>query len=403
MSGTNPNSEFADQDSPVRSTSESVSHRTTATRSRTAPLEDAPADAPTKSSASVPFTLIVFSLSLVLVRWLMPALVEDLHYAIERGKQRARYDVADERLGSNPLAGISHTSKLVAQRIAPSVVHIDTQRDSTSTSSEPQREVRGQGSGVVLTTDGEILTNHHVIRGAQEIYVTLSDDRRARADVVGVDESNDLALLKVSKMDNLVAASWGDSDDIEDGSMVWAAGSPFGLSKSTTFGIVSATERLIEGKRFLQSDVPVQEGNSGGPLVNSLGQVIGINTAIIGPSFRGISFSIPANSAAESLQRMRDSPRIPVGWLGVRLLRPELEQGARIGLVLAGSPAEKAGIAIGDIITHWGHQAIESPSQLSRLVRATEVDQTIRVTVIRASSSSEEGIDIQVASKPLQF
>ena len=224
--------------------------------------------------------------------------------------------------------------------------------------------------------------------------------------MVGVDGERDLALLKIRGVEDLIPATWGDSDEIENGSMVWAAGSPFGLSKSTTFGIVSATDRRIDGRsgqQYLQSDVPVQSGNSGGPLVNSLGQVVGINTAILGPSFQGISFSIPAKSAMESYQRMLEAPRVEEGWLGVRLFRPELHQGAKIGLVLAGSPAEKAGITTGDIITHWGLQPVDSPASLSELVRRTKVSEKVRVTLIRASTASKEGVDVTVEPKPLQF
>ena len=359
-----------------------------------------------KSSAAV--TLIVFVGSLLLVRWLMPHLVEELHYAIERGKQRARHDLADEQLASNPLAGISSASKFVAQRIAPSVVHIDTARETAvpRTETDTDREIRGQGSGVVLTSDGQILTNHHVIRGAEAITVTLSDDRKLEATVIGVDDDSDLALLQLDGVDDLIPAVWGDSDEIENGSMVWAAGSPFGLSKSTTFGIVSAIDRRLDGRNsepYFQTDVPVQAGNSGGPLVNAMGQVVGINTAILGPSFHGISFSIPAKSALESYQRMLDTPQAEVGWLGVRLFRPDIHIGAKIGLVLSGSPAEKAGITTGDIITHWGPDPVDSPASLSSMVRRTKVNEKVRVTLIRAASEAEEGVDVTVESKPLQF
>lgn len=357
------------------------------------------------SKTSAALTLVIFMASLLLVRWLMPNLVEEVHYAIERGKQRARYDVADERLTGDPLSGLSTASKLVAQRIAPSVVHIDTSRERlVDVSMTEERELHGQGSGVILSDDGEVLTNYHVIRGAEKITVTLSDDRQCEAIVVGVDDKLDLALLQLQDVADLIPAEWGDSDELDNGSMVWAAGSPFGLSKSTTFGIVSATGRNIDkDQEYLQSDAVVQAGNSGGPLVNSIGQVVGINTAIIGPSFQGVSFSIPSKVAMASYQRMLEAPQVPVGWLGVRLATPKAFGGAQIGLVMSGSPAEQAGIGTGDIITHWGEQRVDSPASLSELVRRTKIDEMVRVTVIRAASSSEEGINVKVGPKPLQF
>ena len=193
------------------------------------------------SKVSASLTLVVFMASLLMVRWVMPSLVEELHYSIERGKQRARHDWAESKLSANPLAGFSNASELVAQKIAASVVHIDTTRGNLEPSEFATEElIRGQGSGVVVTGDGQILTNFHVIKSAERIQVTLSDHRRRAAHVIGVDPARDLALLQLDGAEDLIPAEWADSKQVVNGSMVWAAGSPAGYSNSTTFGIVSA-------------------------------------------------------------------------------------------------------------------------------------------------------------------
>ena len=370
--------------------------------------EQAPAGAEASSSkASAALTLLVFMAALVLVRWLMPGLVEEVHYAIERGKQRARSEVAEVSLQGDPLASLSLASRLVTQRIAPSVVHIDTSRESmTVPKYSLDRELRGQGSGVIMTSDGEILTNYHVIGGAEQILVTFSDDRQREAEVIGVDPLTDLALLKVRKASELIPAEWGNSDELENGAMVWAAGSPFGLSKSTTFGIVSAKGRNLKRAghhEYLQSDAVVQAGNSGGPLVDATGKVVGVNTAILGTSFQGVSFSIPSNVVLESYEKMRDGADAKAGWLGVRLAKLDEGSGVRIGLVMADTPAEAAGILEGDIITHWDDRPVDSPAQLSALVGRTPVSTVVKVRLFRTASSSDETVEVTVGAKPLQF
>ncbi len=356
--------------------------------------------ADSESKASIAWTLIVFMLSLVLLRFIMPGLVEEVHYAIERGKQRARYDIADDQLSKTSHSDISAISKLVTQRIAPSVVHIDTTRSGNG-------ETDGQGSGVVLSTDGEIVTNYHVIAGAEEVLVTLYDDQEFLAKVIGVDESDDLALLKIDSPVELIPATWGDSEALETGSMVWAVGSPFGLSKSTTFGILSAKGRRSREqgtyKVFLQSDAAVHAGNSGGPLVDSLGHVVGINTAIIGRSFQGVSFSIPSNRAQRVYDNVLSKPTEERGWLGVRLASlPGDEPGVMISShVTRHSPAQLAGIRKGDVIKGWNDVLVDSPSDLSRLVGSASIDEDVRLIVERQAERTT--MVVKIGARPLQF
>ncbi len=182
----------------------------------------------------------------------------------------------------------------------------------------------GQGSGVIMEASGYILTNNHVIKGANDIQVSLADGRKAKATVVGRDKEADLAVLKIDA-DKLVAATFGDSEGVETGALVWAVGSPFGLERTITSGILSAKHRagLSANPRqdFLQTDAAVNPGNSGGPLVDAGGKVIGINTAIVGDSYQGISFAIPSNVAREIYTAHQSGPRL--AW------RPPGADGAR--------------------------------------------------------------------------
>ncbi len=371
------------------------------------------------ASSSVTVTVLVFVSALALVRFIVPALVEELHYSMERGKQRAQFESAEKLLDGQPLAQLSQSSQLVSQRIAPSVVHIDTTRKPGVTLPKDEsyfrfgeakgREVLGQGSGVIIEETGEILTNHHVIRGAERIFVTLSDDRRVRATVIGVDSQTDLAVLKINA-DGLIPATWGDSDALREGALVWAAGSPFGLSKTITFGILSAKDRRSDdqGIEFLQSDVAVSPGNSGGPLVNSQGHVVGINTAIIGPS---VSLAIPSSTARDVYERMRTGDYVQQGWLGVRLASISAQQVPRLGTPQGAfiaeffdehsSPARRAGIERGDVITRWDGRTVDSPQTLTNLVARTEVDAHVQVEIVR--HGDKQTLQVEVGERPLQL
>ncbi len=373
------------------------------------------------SAPSLALTLLLTIAGIFIVRAIMPTLVEQVYYSMERGKQRAQFDVASEQLSGEPIAQLSKASQLVSRRIAPSVVHIDTRREKLSLGpdfklggvelvSREEFEISEQGSGVIMSDDGEILTNHHVIKGAEQIRVTLCDNRSVEARVIGIDRVADLALLKIDDVDGLVPAIWSDSDSLREGAFVWAAGSPYGLSKTTTFGILSATERTDGPYRsYLQSDAAVSPGNSGGPLVDATGGVVGINTAIVGHVFQGISLAIPSNRAIDVYERIL-KPQVESktverdGWLGVRFAEngKDVGRGALIaGLIDGDSPAKVAGIRPGDLVTSWNERTVRSDSMLRAFVANTDVDSVVTLTIQRAGDSRQ--VDVTIGAKPLQF
>jgi len=278
-----------------------------------------------------------------------PTVIRRFQYANTYGIEKAKVDVALEGLGQLDklnLQGLEAASRLVAQRVGPGVVHIRTarvgggggpvdERQFLCGLPQPRKQTLGQGSGVVMDESGFIVTNNHVIDGATGILVQLSDGSSVPAKVIGTDPLTDLAVLKINSPD-LIAMPWGDSDQLEVGDLVWAVGSPFGLDRSVTFGIVSAKNRrgvtASPYQSFLQSDAAVNPGNSGGPLVNIRGEVVGINTAIVGESYQGISFAIPATTAEEVYQRIKSTGKVARGWLGVALQEVDEEIAREAGL-----------------------------------------------------------------------
>ncbi|MEZ6075707.1 MAG: trypsin-like peptidase domain-containing protein [Pirellulaceae bacterium] len=271
---------------------------------------------------------------------LVPSLVESIRYGWYRGQLRAEYEVSGQQLQHISLDSLAEVSQLVSRRVGPSVVHINLLRDEATISHfesifgthHPTMRLEGQGSGFVVDTAGHILTNTHVVSGGGVIEVTLCDGRRLPAEVVGVDELTDLAVLKI-KADGLMAVEWGDSDAVVAGTPVWAAGSPFGLQQTVTFGIISGKHRVdFRATRYdknvpggtaygdmMQSDVALNPGNSGGPLVNSKGEVIGVNAAILGETFHGVSFSIPSKVASHVASELIARGEVTRGWLSVSL------------------------------------------------------------------------------------
>ncbi|MCI0358704.1 MAG: trypsin-like peptidase domain-containing protein [Planctomycetaceae bacterium] len=365
--------------------------------------------------------LLAFLAVLLGISYLVPLIAENTQYALTRGRQRAEHDFALEHLPGSPLVELSRASQMVSQAVAPSVVHINTQGNEPDIPTFPMRSMRnqiptqGQGSGIIVDTDGYILTNLHVINQASDIWVTLADGRKVKGQIVSRDNETDLALLKIDA-EKLTAIRWGDSDQAEPGAMVWAMGSPFGLERSITSGILSAKNRAgLAGtayQNFLQTDTAVNPGNSGGPLVNTEGQVIGVNTAIVGEAYQGISFAIPSNVAKAVFERLRDEGKVRRGWLGVELDRitdphardiglPDAK-GAYIVRVLTqedgGSPAAKAGIQAGDVVLKWNNQPVTDPAQLSNAVAETEIGSKATVVVFR--QGQEMQFDITVGLRP---
>jgi serine protease Do len=262
------------------------------------------------------------------------------------------------------------------------------------------RKATSLGSGFVIDPAGYIVTNNHVIADADQITVILHDNTNLKAEVVGRDTKTDVAVLKVKADEPLVAASWGDSDKARVGDWVLAIGNPFGLGGSVTAGILSARQRDINSgpyDDFLQTDAAINRGNSGGPMFNMDGQVIGINTAIYSPSGGsiGIGFAIPSNLAKEVAEELIREPDHTVhrGWLGVRIqgVTPEIAEslgldkahGALVAGVNEGGPAQKGGIRPGDVITGFDGRPVVDMRHLPRLVAETRVGKTVPVTLWR--------------------
>ena len=375
---------------------------------------------PRRGGSSLPVLLWVLCGSLVLLtlRYLVPHYVEEMNYAAARGRQRAEVEIAAEGLGELKLDSLSIAYQLVSKRVSPSVVHIQTEK--TSTYSVPPDELKflfgtpetfrsqGQGSGVIMDEEGYILTNNHVVQGASGIHVSLNEGRTVPARIIGEDWPTDLALIKIETK-GLLAAEWGNSDRLEVGALVWAVGSPFGLDQSITAGIVSAKDRQAgPHQQFLQTDAAVNPGNSGGPLVDALGRVVGINTAIVGRSYQGISFAIPSMIAQEIYEELKLNGSVARGWLGVgqddvnsanaRRLGVNVEAGAVVVAVLSDSPALAAGIEPGDVIVRWNGQEVADAFSLTQLVVATEIDSTVDVVILR--DGQEMTLRVKVGLRP---
>ncbi len=262
----------------------------------------------------------------------------------------------------------------------------------------PHRE-QSLGTGFIISSDGYILTNNHVVNGADDVMVKLSDGREVKGEIKGVDEKVDLALIKINEKDQLPFAELGDSDTLEVGEWVMAIGNPFGLSHTVTAGIISAKGRVIGSgpyDDFIQTDASINPGNSGGPLFSSDGRVIGINTAIIAGGGSGIGFAIPISMAKTIVSQLRESGKVTRGYLGVRF-QPltadlaksfglESDKGALIASVEKDTPAEKAGLMAGDVIIEYDGKQISEGSELPRYVAATPVDKKVRIVIFRNGS-----------------
>jgi serine protease Do len=259
----------------------------------------------------------------------------------------------------------------------------------------PESKQRGMGSGVILSADGYILTNNHVVEGADQVTVTLEKEREYTARVVGHDPKTDLAVLKIDTKESLPVAPLGDSDVLRVGDWVMAIGNPFGLDHTVTAGIVSAKGRVIGAgpyDDFIQTDASINPGNSGGPLVNMRGEVIGINTAIA-PQGQGIGFAIPVNIAKNLLPQLMSTGKVTRGYLGIQMqtLTPALvkalklqeRQGALVSEVVPGSPAAQAGMQPGDVLVSFDGKPVDSAHGLAGIVAATPIGKDAMVTVLR--------------------
>jgi len=276
----------------------------------------------------------------------------------------------------------------------------------------PRRE-RGIGSGVIVTADGYVLTNNHVVEGAQDIRVTLSDRREVTARVIGTDPRTDLAVLKLPGNGYPVVAL-ADSSRVEVAEVVLALGNPFGLSHTVTQGIVSAVGRADVGiadyEDFIQTDAPINPGNSGGALVDARGALIGINTAIVSPTggFSGIGFAVPVNMARQVMDQLVKRGHLTRGYLGVavqevtaalaRGLGVSAQHGILVGDVAPESPAARAGLRRGDVITAVDGKPVDDVGRFRNLVASTEPGTALKLTVLR--DGREQTVDVTVAESP---
>lgn len=287
----------------------------------------------------------------------------------------------------------------------------------------PQQQDQVQlGSGVIVSQEGHILTNHHVIANMEKIEVQLTDGRVLPAQLIGSDEQTDIAVLKVSA-EKLEPLLLGDSDDVRVGQMVFAVGNPFGLQETVTQGIISAKGRRAmadSGVEFLQTDAAVNQGNSGGPLINLKGEIIGINSAIFSTSqegsWLGISFAIPSNIAKRALESLLKTGRIVRGYLGVTMvnlsqLSPEIRrqlgltdrEGVVVAQVMPGSPADTAGLKPGDQIRRFNGRSVPDRIYFRSRVAELDVHTKVQLTVVRGGQEQELTVEIAQAPATLDY
>ena len=322
----------------------------------------------------------------------------------------------------------------VAQQVRPAVVHLGTiQRAKSrrgpnvppgnddpffrdffnqffgSEGPDSRSEFRrpGLGSGVIIDKRGLVLTNFHVVKGADEILIRLSDKREYRGQILGTDPKTDLAVVKFQPDHEITVASLGDSDALRVGEWAIAIGNPFGLDQTVTVGVISATGRSDVGiatyENFIQTDASINPGNSGGPLVNLKGQVIGVNTAIVAAG-QGIGFAIPINMVKRVVDQLVDKGKVVRGWLGVALqpLSPDLAQslglagtnGAVVGSTITGSPAAQAGLQQGDVIVAYDNTPVDDYRHVQRLVAETRVGKSVTLQVVRKKQKMDVAVTI---------
>jgi len=361
-----------------------------------------------------PFSVLVFVLCFVLALFLIPSIASQINYALVHSSERAKADAARELLKELPA---QDRIPWVVKSIRPSVVGIQQIVRGQVRTHEGLREFElpnNEGSGVIVDPEGYIITNYHVIKDAQALSILLSDDRTtSNVTIVGVDQEADIAILKID-LPNLISMPWGNSDALEVGEAVLAIGNPYGFFQTVTAGIVSGKERFntdssYKPREFLQTDAAINPGNSGGPLINIRGELVGINTAIYGETYQGISFAIPSVLVRRIYEEIRKNGKVSYGWLGVSMSPfPAFEstqQGARralgveISTVAPDSPAKQAGIKPGDIITNWDGLDIRNTSQLYHNILFTKPESEVTVKFLRDDQPGE--IQVQVGKRPV--
>ena len=268
---------------------------------------------------------------------------------------------------------------------------------------EKKYKSEATGSGVIINEDGYVLTNEHVINGADEIKVTVYIGGKAKvypAKIIGKDEQTDLAVIKIKSKKKFPFLPMGDSSSIKIGQFVFAIGSPFGLAQTVTYGIVSAERQSVKVQDkiyddMIQTDAAINRGNSGGPLINLKGEVIGINTAIVAPAggFIGVGFAIPINKAKEILSSLIEKGKVTRGWLGIEMREVDevikrqfglaSAEGALVNRVIQGSPADDGGLKRGDVIVGYNGKSVKSPMDLKKFVQGTSPGKRVKIGVVR--------------------
>lgn len=275
-----------------------------------------------------------------------------------------------------------------------------------------KKKTHSLGSGFIISSDGYIVTNHHVVAKAEEVQVSLQDSEKSyKAEVIGTDQETDLALLKIEAERDLPTLEFGSSEDMQPGQWVVAIGNPFGLSHTVTAGIVSAKGRSIGAAGpytdFLQTDASINPGNSGGPLLNMQGKVIGINTAIV-PQGQGIGFAIPSDMAQNVISQLKKYKEVRRGWLGVTIqdvdkntakaLGLSEEKGAIVASVQKGDPADKAGVKSGDVILKVNGQAIEDSRELSQIIGQLKPGAKVDIQIWRQGKTKD--VQVTLGQRP---
>jgi serine protease DegQ len=346
-----------------------------------------------------------------------------------RGGVVTLYESASSEPGKVPASGFSEAAK----KVMPSVVNVFTTTVVKTPShpfmddprfrfffgdqfddNEPQQS-SSLGSGVIVSKDGYILTNHHVVESADQIEVLLSDGRHATARVVGTDPETDLAVIKVDLAGNLPAITFGHSEQAHVGDVVLAVGNPFGVGETVTMGIISALKRSHLGlntfENFIQTDAAINPGNSGGALVDTDGNLIGINSAIYSPSggSLGIGFAIPVSTAKKIMEQIIQSGSVTRGWIGVAVqdLTPELAesfklgdiQGVLISEVVRGGPANKAGVKPGDILTMVDGKPLPDSNSMLETISAIPPGKVVPLKLMR--NQSEVVVQVKVGKRPI--
>jgi serine protease DegQ len=298
--------------------------------------------------------------------------------------------------------------RMVAANVAP-VFGDPTWRRFSDASSPVRQLTRSLGSGVIMSADGYVLTNNHVIEGAQLIRIGLWDERVTQAKLVGVDRGTDLAVLKIDGS-NFPTAKFAEESKLAVGDIVLAIGNPYGLDRTVTMGVISATRRNNLGRtrfeNFLQTDAAVNDGNSGGALINTQGELVGINTASLGNGL-SIGFAIPATAAHEVLEQIVEFGEVIRGWMGAEYFDAPYspangdtaaQRGAQIAQLLAGGPADRAGLQPGDILLEFDDQPVADGADLRLREAALAPGTKVRVGVVRAGIPM--GMEIELMRQP---